>query len=72
MCIAVPGKVVSIDGNYAQVDFNGNAVKVNIGVVEPGIGDFVLVHAGCAIEVMKEEKAREILELFDELEQIVN
>lgn len=72
MCIAVPGRVVSIDGKYAQVDFKGNAVKVNIGVVEPLIGDYVLVHAGCAIEVMKEDKAQEIISLFDELDEIVN
>jgi len=72
MCIAVPGKVVSIEGNYAQVDFKGGGVKVNIGVVEPEIGDYVLVHAGCAIEILSEDKALEIINLFNEIEQIVN
>ena len=69
MCIAVPGRVVSIEGAIAQVDFSGNLVKVNIGVVEPKPGDYVLVHAGCAIEVMSSDRALEIINLFDELEE---
>ena len=53
MCIAIPGRVVAIDGQTAQVDFKGNNVLVNIGLVEPKVGQYVLVHAGCAIEVME-------------------
>ena len=68
MCVAIPGKVISIDGMRAQVDFRGNLVPVNIGVVDPKVGDYVLVHAGCAIEVMNESRAQEIISLFDELE----
>jgi len=68
MCIAVPGEVVSIDGSFAQVDFKGNRVKVNIGIVEPNVGDYVLVHAGCAIEVMNKDTALEIIDLFNEIE----
>ena len=70
MCLAVPGRVVSFEGNFAQVDFNGNLVKVNIGIVEPNVGDYVLVHAGCAIEVMGKDKAGELIELLAELEEI--
>jgi len=69
MCIAVPGRVVSLEGSFAQVDFSGNLVKVNIGLVEPAVGDYVLVHAGCAIEVMSSDKALEIIDLFGELEE---
>lgn len=69
MCIAIPGRVVSIDGQTAQVDFKGNNVPVNIGLVEPKVGQYVLVHAGCAIEVMEKEKAEEIIELFEGLEE---
>jgi len=68
MCIAIPGKVVSIDGDYAQMDFKGNVVRVNIAMTRPNIGDFVLVHAGCAIEVLNTDAALEILEVFDEVE----
>ena len=72
MCVAIPGKVLSIKGERAQVDFQGNTVPVNIGVVDPKVGDYVLVHAGCAIEVMNESKAMEIIDLFRELEELEN
>lgn len=70
MCIAIPGKVISIEGNIAKTDFGGNTVNVNIGLVEPEVGQYILVHAGCAIEVMEKEKADEIIELFAELEEV--
>ena len=68
MCIAIPGKVESIDGNMSKVDFNGNLVNVNTGIIEPEVGQYVLVHAGCAIEVMEKDKAQELIDLFAELE----
>ncbi len=68
MCIAIPGKVESIDGNMAKVDFNGNLVNVNTGIIEPEVGQYVLVHAGCAIEIMEKDKAQELIDLFAELE----
>ena len=71
MCVAIPGRVDSIDGNIAKVDFSGNMVNVNIGLVEPKVGQYVLVHAGCAIEVMEKEKAQEIIDLFADLEELV-
>lgn len=70
MCIAVPGKVVEIDGSKAKVDYDGNTVDVNIGLVEPKIGQYVLVHAGCAIEVMEKDKAQELIDLFGEIEEL--
>ncbi len=70
MCVAIPGRVMEIEKNKALVDFEGSKVKVNIGLVEPKIGDYVLVHAGCAIEVMGREKAEEIIGLFKELEEL--
>lgn len=68
MCIAIPGRVESIDGNTARVDFNGNLVNVNTGIIEPEVGQYVLVHAGCAIEVMEKDKAQELIDLFAQLE----
>lgn len=70
MCIAIPGRVVSIEGSRARVDFKGNLVDVSIGIIEPQIDDYVLVHAGCAIEVMNKERAQELIDLFDELEEL--
>ena len=70
MCIAVPGRVVEITDNIAKVDFNGTTVKVNTGIVDPKVGQYVLVHAGCAIEVMEKDKAQELIDLFDEIESL--
>ena len=68
MCVAIPGRVAEINGSTAKVDFNGNLVNVNIGLVEPKIDQYVLVHAVCAIEVMEKEQAQEIIDLFADLE----
>lgn len=70
MCIAIPGKVIATDGTTAQVDFKGNTVNVNVGLVEPRPGQYVLVHAGCAIEVMEQDKAEELIDLFADLEDL--
>lgn len=70
MCIAMPGKIVSIQGTKAKTDFNGNVVDVNVGLINPTVGDYVLVHAGCAIEIMTQDKALELIELFHELEEL--
>lgn len=70
MCIAIPGKIISIEAQKAKVDFNGNTVDVNIGLIDPVVGDYVLVHAGCAIEVMSQDRALELIELFRELEEL--
>ena len=70
MCIAIPGRVVEPNEDRAKVDFNGNLVDVNTGLIEPEVGQYVLVHAGCAIEVMEHDKAQELIELFTELEEL--
>lgn len=70
MCIAIPGKVIEINGSMAKTDFSGNIVDVNTGLIEPKVGQYVLVHAGCAIEVMEKEKAEELIDLFAELEEM--
>lgn len=70
MCIAIPGRVTEIDGDKATVDYNGNRVDVNIGLVEPEVGQYVLVHAGCAIEIMEKDKAQELIDLFSDIEDL--
>lgn len=64
MCVAMPGKVLSIDGSTAVVDFSGNQVEAFIGLVKVQPGDYVLVHAGCVIQCVKKEEAEEIAELM--------
>lgn len=70
MCIAIPGKIVSLEGSRGKVDFNGNLVDISTGIIDAKIGDYVLVHAGCAIEVMELDMAQELISLFSELEEL--
>ena len=70
MCVAIPGKILSMDGDMAKVDFSGNTVNVNTGIIDAKVGQYVLVHAGCAIEVMEKDKAEELIELFGEIEEL--
>jgi len=68
MCLAIPAKVVSVKGDNAQVDFGEGVLKeVNITLVDAKTGDYVLVHAGYAIQVLKEEEAQETLRLWSEI-----
>ena len=67
MCVAIPGKIVSMDGDMAKVDFSGNLTNVNTGIIDAKVGQYVLVHAGCAIEVMEKDKAEELIELFGDV-----
>lgn len=67
MCLAIPGKIKKIDKktNIAPVDFDGIERDVNVSLVEAKKGDYVIVHAGFAIEKLNREEAEKTLELFD-------
>jgi len=67
MCLAVPGKVVSKGGSLAEVDFGGVVREVDLSLVDADVGDYVIVHAGFAIQVLDEKEALETIELFNEL-----
>ena len=70
MCLAIPGKVIEIDENkeHAIVDYgDGTKRKANITLVNVKIGDYILVHAGFAIEVLNEKEAQETIDLFREM-----
>lgn len=69
MCVAIPGKVLDIQGSYASVNVMDNMIDVNINLVDAGIGDYVLIHAGCAIEVISADTAQDILNLLSELQE---
>jgi hydrogenase expression/formation protein HypC len=56
-----------VDGTKAEVDFAGNVVTVDIGIVDARPGDYVLVHAGMAIEVMSPEQAALVIEAFADI-----
>jgi hydrogenase expression/formation protein HypC len=68
MCLAIPAKVLSVKDETAQVDFgNGVLREVSVMLVEARTGDYVLVHAGYAIQVLDEKEAEETLRLWDEI-----
>jgi len=70
MCLAVPGKVLSREDLMAVVDINGVQRQTSLMLLpEAPIGEYVLVHAGFAIQTIDEEEARQTLALFKELEQ---
>lgn len=65
MCLAIPSKILEINGTRARVDLEGNVLEADISLIEePEAGDWVLVHAGFAIEKLTSEEAEETLGLL--------
>jgi hydrogenase expression/formation protein HypC len=68
MCLAVPAKIIEITDMLATVEMSGVNRKVSLMLLpEGGIGDFVLVHAGFAIQKVDEAEAASLIELFASL-----
>lgn len=68
MCLAVPVKITSIEGDQADVDIGGVSRRVSIALTpEAEIGNYVLLHTGYAINVLNEEEAQETLSLLERL-----
>jgi len=73
MCLAIPGKILSIDGNSALVDFDGIEQEVIIALIlNPEVGKYVIIHAGYAIEQMEEKDAIEAIEQWKEIAEDQN
>jgi len=75
MCLAVPGKILEIDGDTARVDFDFGGITREANVVlvpEAAVNSYVLVHAGFAIQVLNEAEAEETLSLFRELAEALD
>ncbi|PIP27252.1 MAG: HypC/HybG/HupF family hydrogenase formation chaperone [Candidatus Moranbacteria bacterium CG23_combo_of_CG06-09_8_20_14_all_39_10] len=60
MCLAIPGKILKIKGQIAEVDFDGIKKEINVAIVDVKVGDFVMVHAGFAIEKMEPDLVADI------------
>jgi hydrogenase expression/formation protein HypC len=75
MCLAVPGKIVSIHGEdiarQARVDFGGIVKEVNLAYVpEAQVGQYVLVHVGFAISVVDEAEAAKVFAYLKEMDEL--
>ena len=71
MCMAVPALLTSIDpgGHTGTIMYSGNEMTVSISLVSPKVGDYLLIHAGFAIEIVTKESAEEILDIYRLLEE---
>jgi hydrogenase expression/formation protein HypC len=68
MCLAIPAEVLEIKGNTAKVDFGEGVLRdVNVMLVDAKVGEYVLVHAGYAIQVVDRKAAEETLRMWEEI-----
>jgi hydrogenase expression/formation protein HypC len=76
MCLAIPGKIVSVTGEdplerTGKIDFGGVLKEANLAYVpEAKIGDYVIVHVGFALSRLDEEEAQKVLEYLKEMEEL--
>lgn len=68
MCLAVPMKIVEINGDEGLVESSGLKRKANFSLIKgPKVGEYVLLHAGFAIERVKEKEAQKTLKILREI-----
>ena len=71
MCLSIPAKILSIDGDKALVSVGGAEYESSLQLIEDvKIGDYVLLHTGFAIQKLSEEDAMETMKLLRELGEI--
>jgi hydrogenase expression/formation protein HypC len=77
MCLAIPGKIISITNQldetfrYGKISFGGIMKEVNLCMVpEANVGDYVLVHVGVAISVVDEEEAHKVFSYLKEMGEV--
>jgi hydrogenase expression/formation protein HypC len=70
MCLSIPAKVISIDGNMAKASIGGTIINAGLHLIDDvKIGDYILIHTGYALEKISEEEAQRTLRLIKELEE---
>jgi hydrogenase expression/formation protein HypC len=71
MCLAIPMRITAVDGEMATIELEGLTQRASLMLVpEAAIGDYVLVHAGCAITVLDAAEAEERLALIAEIAEL--
>ena len=73
MCLAIPALVKSIEGKEAEVEIGGITRRASLWLTpEAGVGDYVLLHTGYAINVIDQEEASQTLRLLEEIAELVS
>jgi len=73
MCLSVPAQIIKIDGQMADVSIGGALFKAGLQMVENvSVGDYILLHAGFAIQKISEEDALETIKLLKEMDDLEN
>lgn len=73
MCLAVIGKVVRVEDDYALIDVEGVLVNINIQLTpNAGEGSYLLVHAGFAIATMEQEEFVETQALLKQMSSVLD
>jgi hydrogenase expression/formation protein HypC len=68
MCLSIPARIVSIEGKMAEVSAGGSLFKAGLHIIEDAKpGDYILLHAGFAIQKISEEEAAETLRIIEEM-----
>ena len=68
MCLAVPTKLIEVHGSKGKVELSGTVREVGLQLIdEPAVGDYVLVHAGFAIQKVNQEEAEETLRMLQQM-----
>jgi len=71
MCLAIPARIIELDGDKAVVDAMGNRFKAKTTLLpEARMGDLVLMHAGFAISLVDEQEAKKTWELIEEISKL--
>ncbi len=72
MCLAIPGKIVEIQGNMAKVDVGGLSRDISLDLCpDVSVGEYVLVHTGFAIQKVDETEAEETLDLLRKMAEAI-
>lgn len=71
MCVAMPGRVLSVKDGVARVDFDGNLIEARADLVSVQEGDRVLVHAGLIIQKLSATEAEEMDAIFADLREMM-
>lgn len=73
MCLAIPGRIISIKDEYAEIDFGGVSKRASLRLINNArVGDYALVHAGFVIQILDEDAGDELETLIKETMRFID